>query len=54
MDTAVGDSGYSRVWAKCQTVQECARRGERLYNFDSSESCLGSVTGALQVKFSHT
>ena len=31
---------------------EGARRGEPLYNFSNSASCFGSVTGALQVKFS--
>ena len=54
MGNAAGDRGYSRVWAKCQSVQKCGRRGERLYNFNSSESCFGAVTGALQVKFSQT
>ena len=27
---------------------------QRRYNFSKSASCFGSVTGALQAKFSHT
>ena len=33
---------------------EGARRGERLYNFSNSPSAFRSITGALQMKFSHT